>query len=171
MLLSELCFSGYFFKDKEDVKKVAEFKNKGLTYDWCKKTALRLNSYVIACYPEKVILNEDDRLKTKLDKEEYYRHKKTKDKDETLYYISQLVVDREGNVVTSYRKHFLWYAHDARWANEGEEYKQITITNKSGVEIKVGLGICNDLFRIGKQTGFRNGVGNSNSKNYFGLVH
>ena len=54
LICPELCFTGYFFKDREDVKEVLEFKDEGKTLDWCRKHAKRLGSYVFASYPEKV---------------------------------------------------------------------------------------------------------------------
>ena len=53
--------------------------------------------------------------------------------------------------------------HDSRWADEGPDYDSITIKNKQGVEIKAGLGICNDLFRGVKGKGW--------CGNYFGKAH
>ena len=59
-------------------------------------------------------------------------------------YNSQLVVSREGEVLKSYKKTFL-YETDETWADEGPGFECITIQNHSGQDVKVGNGICMDI--------------------------
>jgi|ETNmetMinimDraft_25_1059894.scaffolds.fasta_scaffold214294_1 protein N-terminal amidase len=50
-----MSFSGYFFKNKEDVEPYLEVAGEGKTFEWAQKHAKALGCYVICSYPEKVI--------------------------------------------------------------------------------------------------------------------
>jgi predicted amidohydrolase len=125
VIFPELCFSGYFFADHEDVAPVLEYSNEGPTFDFCSAQAIRLESYVICSYPEK------DRLLEKTS------------------YISQMVIGPDGALLKSYRKHLLWMPHDDAWATAGPGWETFDLKNRQGVELKVGLGVCNDLWAGG----------------------
>lgn len=123
ILFPETVFTGYVFKDKEDVKPCLEEAGKGPTFDFCVTLAKRLKSYVILGYPELFI-----------DKKTNKEH----------YYNSAYVVDREGKLVLNYRKHYL-YEKDHRWAEEGDGFKCITMKTATGVEFKACVAICMDI--------------------------
>jgi protein N-terminal amidase len=53
VIFPELCFSGYYFANHEDIAPVLEYSNEGPTFDFCSAQAIRLRSYVICGYPEK----------------------------------------------------------------------------------------------------------------------
>jgi predicted amidohydrolase len=124
VIFPELGFSGYFFADGKDIGPVLEYSNEGPTFDFCSAQAIRLGCYVITSYPEK------DRLK------------------EGTNYISQMVVGPDGALVKNYRKTLLWMLHDPCWASAGTGYDTFVLKNRQGVELKVGLGICNDLWAV-----------------------
>ena len=126
VIFPELCFSGYFFADHEDVAPVLEYSNEGPTFDFCSAQAIRLESYVICSYPEK------DRLLEKTS------------------YISQMVIGPDGALLKSYRKHLLWLVHDPAWATAGPGWETFDLKNRQGVVLKVGLGVCNDLWANGQ---------------------
>ena len=55
LLLSEMVFTGYTFKDKEDIRPYLEKAGEGPTFDWCASQAKRLGCWVFCGYPEVVI--------------------------------------------------------------------------------------------------------------------
>ena len=54
VLLPEMAFTGYKFDDIEDLLPLPETAGVGPTFEWCKKEALRLCSYIFCGYPEVV---------------------------------------------------------------------------------------------------------------------
>ncbi|CAG8539362.1 6266_t:CDS:2 [Diversispora eburnea] len=57
-----------------------------------------------------------------------------------IYYNSICFIGRDGKLIETYSKHFL-YTTDEIWANEGPEFKVINVDSLG----KVGFGICMDL--------------------------
>jgi protein N-terminal amidase len=55
VVLPEMAFTGYKFKDKEDISPLLEVAGWGPTFEWWKKTAEKLQSYIFWGYPEKVV--------------------------------------------------------------------------------------------------------------------
>ena len=88
-MFPEMAFTGYTFKSKEDIYPYLEVSGKGITYQFLSDLAKRLNSYVVAGYPERYIFQINDE-----DQEELYN--------------SMYVIDRYGKVLMDYRKHFLY---------------------------------------------------------------
>ncbi len=123
VIFPEMAFTGYCFKDKEDIKPVLEESTKGETFAYCSSLAKRLNCYVMAGYPELYINPET--------------------KKEHLY-NSAYVVDREGKLALNYRKHFL-YETDHNWAEEGPSFQTVILKNTKGIEYKAAVAICMDI--------------------------
>ena len=117
-----MAFTGYSFKDKDDIREYLEEQGKGKTFIFLSELAIEYNSYVFGGYGEKVILKEDNEK----------------------YYNSGYLINRKGELIQNYRKVFL-YETDKVWAEEGEGFKTAFIINLKGEEIKVGLGICMDI--------------------------
>ena len=101
-----------------------EKAGEGVTFEWCKKQALRLNCWVFCGYPEVLI----------------------DDKNEKHYYNSQVVVSPKGEFVKSYKKHFL-YDTDKSWAEAGPSFDtmDLYLPRKPEQMIKIGHGICMDI--------------------------
>ena len=55
-----------------------------------------------------------------------------------------MIVDKNGNPLPSYRKHFL-YEMDLTWCVEGEKFGFMELESHSGINIRTGIGICMDL--------------------------
>ncbi|KAI8583925.1 hypothetical protein K450DRAFT_220623 [Umbelopsis ramanniana AG] len=119
LVLPEMAFTGYCFKSAEDIHPFAEDRTMGKTVQWAAKQAIRLNAFVMVGYPEVVYDGPDE---------------------PPVYYNSACLVDRQGNVVTTYQKTFL-YEVDEAWAQEGPGFKSMYIEGLG----QVGLGICMDL--------------------------
>lgn len=109
ILLPEMCFTGYMFKDKQEIMpftdNMSDLQN-SKTFQWASKTgiimkmiklilALEFNAYVIVGFPEFV--------------------------SEEHLYNSLMVVNNSGRLVTVYKKHFL-YETDENWADEGPSF-------------------------------------------------
>ncbi|CAG8691966.1 11428_t:CDS:2, partial [Ambispora leptoticha] len=116
VVLPELAFTGYVFKDKDQVRPFLEDAETGPTVRWAKEQATRLNAFVMVGYPQIV-----------------------KDGAER-YYNSICFVNPQGELVTTYQKHFL-YSVDENWAEEGPEFQSVWVDGLG----KVGFGICMDL--------------------------
>ncbi|KAI9019241.1 carbon-nitrogen hydrolase [Phycomyces nitens] len=117
LVLPEMAFTGYVFNSLQEIKPFLQDAETGQTTMWAKQQALRLKCFVLAGYPE--IAQENG---------------------ETKYYNSQCCVNRQGELVYTYRKHFL-YEVDENWAQEGPGFASIEIKGLG----KVGFGICMDL--------------------------
>ena len=117
LLFPEMALTGYIFDSVDDIKDYLEEYNKGTTFDFCSSLAKKLNCYVFLGYPEKC--------------------------DEVLY-NSCMIINRNGEALPSYRKHFL-YEMDKTWCVEGKEFGTIDIQTRSGENVKFGIGICMDL--------------------------
>ena len=122
LLLPEMVFSGYHFKDAADIEPCLEVCGKGLTFLFCSKYAKLLNCYVMCGYPE-VEIDENNTRKL---------------------YNSAYVINRDGTLLLNYRKHHL-YETDHRWAAEGEAFKSLVLKNTQGKEFKAIVAICMDI--------------------------
>eukprot|EP00741_Cyanophora_paradoxa_P023562 tig00021590_g22759.t1 len=112
IVLPELAFHGYNFRDRQEIEAVAEPPD-GTTYKWCSRMAQTYNAYVAAGYPEV---------------------------DGECMYNSVCFVGRDGRLLTTYRKHFL-YETDTIWATEGPGFQFIDVPDLG----RVGFGICMDI--------------------------
>ncbi|KAG2172045.1 hypothetical protein INT43_001522, partial [Umbelopsis isabellina] len=117
LVLPEMAFTGYCFTSAVDIHPFAEDAETGETVKWATRQAKRLNAFVMVGYPQ--IVSSDNG---------------------PLYYNSACLVDRQGNLVTTYQKRFL-YQVDEAWAQEGPAFKSMYIEGLG----QVGLGICMDL--------------------------
>lgn len=64
--------------------------------------------------------------------------------DGKTHFLSMYVIDRKGNLIENYRKHFL-YTPDYKFCRDGECFKTVSIKNTLNQPIKIGLGICMDI--------------------------
>uniref|UniRef100_A0AAV1T097 CN hydrolase domain-containing protein n=1 Tax=Peronospora matthiolae TaxID=2874970 RepID=A0AAV1T097_9STRA len=94
LMLPEMAFTGYMFRNKAEVAEVAEVADEGQTYRWCQHHARRLHCMVTCGYVEK----EGD-----------------------LMYNSMLVISPAGELVCNPRKTFL-YETDKSWATAGKGF-------------------------------------------------
>ncbi len=119
VLLPELAFTGYTFRDAAHVRPLAERPVRGgPTFDWCAALAARLNSYVACGYVEAASGG-----------------------DGALLYNSQMVVSPAGELAAHHRKHHL-YATDKTWATAGDGW---TVVRLASLRVLVSLGICMDI--------------------------
>ncbi|RUS21052.1 carbon-nitrogen hydrolase [Endogone sp. FLAS-F59071] len=118
LLLPEMAFTGYVFDDLNHIYPYLEEENSGPTVTWARRQALRLSAFVVVGYPQ--ILKEQGGTEK--------------------HYNSACFVDRDGNLITTYQKSFL-YDTDERWADEGPGFKCLEVDGLG----KVGIGICMDL--------------------------
>jgi protein N-terminal amidase len=52
IFFAEMAFTGYCFKNREDVKPYCEIAGKGKMFEFCSNMAKKVNSYIMAGYPE-----------------------------------------------------------------------------------------------------------------------
>lgn len=95
LVLPEMAFSGYCFKNRDEIAPFAESAQHGITAAWCRATARRLQCFVACGFPER---GEIDFL-----------------------YNSMILVDPTGATVHVHRKHLL-YVTDESWATEGDGF-------------------------------------------------
>jgi len=95
LVLPEMAFSGYCFKDRAEIQPHCENAERGASADWCRVTAQRLGCHVACGFPE---VGDAGRL-----------------------YNSMLLVDANGKTAHLYRKHFL-FTTDETWASEGAAF-------------------------------------------------
>jgi len=120
VLLPEMAFSGYTFKNRESVAPMLEIADDGPTFAWCQMHARRLRCSVVCGFPR--------------------RH--TQEGGVEQAFNSVMVVGPQGELVAVYDKHHL-FETDKTWADEGSSFSCIELPNLPGV--KVGLGICMDI--------------------------
>jgi protein N-terminal amidase len=123
VLFPEMALTGYIFDNREDVFPYLEQFNKGITFEFCSNLAKRLKSYVLLGYAEKW---------------------KNLETDIEELYNSCMIVDKNGNALPSYRKHFL-YELDENWSLEGSDFGCMELETHSGILVKAGIGICMDI--------------------------
>ncbi|KAJ1550277.1 Carbon-nitrogen hydrolase, partial [Nowakowskiella sp. JEL0078] len=115
LVLPELAFSGYTFKNRKDIEPFIEDSVDGDTIKWATNYALKLGAYVQVGFPRCSVKNKDK------------------------FYNSVCIVSPSGELVALYDKHFL-YEVDETWAEEGERFKIFEIAG-----LKYGPGICMDI--------------------------
>eukprot|EP00667_Euglena_gracilis_P017230 EG_transcript_18138 len=125
VVLPEMAFTGYHFRDRDDIAPLAEAPG-GVTEQWCRRQAQRLRCTVFCGYPSRgdapgQAESEDREAPAPL-------------------YNSMLVVGPDGAVLARYHKHFL-YITDETWATPGPAFHAVTLPSGA----KVGLGICMDI--------------------------
>jgi len=113
-----MAFTGYVFNDLNHISPHLENADSGPTVTWARRQALRLSAFVGVGYPQ--ILKEQGGIEK--------------------HYNSACFVGREGNLIATYQKSFL-YETDERWADEGPGFKCWEVDGLG----KVGIGICMDL--------------------------
>ncbi|KAI8062505.1 carbon-nitrogen hydrolase [Gongronella butleri] len=119
LVLPEMAFTGYVFHTKDEVEPFLEDTRTGPTVHWAQRQAQRLRCYVAAGYPERHVDESSGQL---------------------IYYNSLCFVDREGRLLKTYRKSFL-YETDENWAQEGRGFDTVDLEDLG----KVGFGICMDI--------------------------
>ena len=105
-----MAFTGYNFPSPSELRKFLEPTAAGVTTSWARATAARLQCAVFVGYPETA--GEDS-------------------------YNSAVLVTRDGNVATNYRKTFL-FTTDLSWASEGQGFFAGDVEGLG----RVALGIC-----------------------------
>ncbi|KAL7316181.1 hypothetical protein PS15m_005317 [Mucor circinelloides] len=91
LVLPEMAFTGYVFKDLQEISPFLEDCETGPSVLWAKKQAIRLECFVIVGYPQKTDQHN---------------------------YNSICCVDPKGRLIYTYQKAFL-YETDENWAAEG----------------------------------------------------
>ncbi|KAK6496201.1 Carbon-nitrogen hydrolase [Arthrobotrys musiformis] len=172
LVLPELAFTGYVFKSKASIRPYLEHTTSGISTQWAKQTSRRLRCYTVVGYPE--LANEykppsrhprasDPFSETPIDVSDDDEDDKIQDH----CYNACVVTSPDGEVVTNYRKTFL-YSTDEIWASEGSNFGTTTFTfptnnpsdasggdaaaatavaptSQNQKNITVALGICMDL--------------------------
>ncbi|OZJ03076.1 hypothetical protein BZG36_04608 [Bifiguratus adelaidae] len=116
LVLPEMAFSGYVFKSLNDIMPLLEDAETGPTCMWAKRQAKRLHCFVQVGFPQVIIEGAD-----------------------TGYFNAVVVVDRQGKLIKTYQKHFL-YETDENWAQEGPGFSTYDIEG-----VKVAPAICMDI--------------------------
>ncbi|GES96651.1 carbon-nitrogen hydrolase [Rhizophagus clarus] len=116
LVLPELAFTGYVFRDRDHIKPYLEDSETGTSVQWAKMQAVRLRAFVVVGYPQIVKGNPD------------------------RYYNSICFIDPYGKLIETYQKSHL-YSTDESWAEEGPGFRSINVPNLG----KIGFGICMDI--------------------------
>jgi len=117
VLLPEMAFTGYTFRDAGHVSPLAEPVGAGPTSRWAAALAARLRCCVVAGFVEE----RDSRL-----------------------FNSQLVLSATGLVLACHRKVHL-FATDETWATEGSSWTSFSLPLCSGEAVTCALGVCMDI--------------------------
>lgn len=111
--------SGYNFRSLHDISRFLEFQGSGISGAWARSAALKYDTRVVIGYPEKVDISDEWPANPE-------------------YYNSAVFVNADGDVVSNYRKTFL-YRVDEKWALEGDRGFTSTRVPELG---RVAIGIC-----------------------------
>ena len=111
--------TGYNFKSLQEIEAHLEHTTAGPSTDWARTVAKRLKCFVCVGYPEHTILTATPTMGVQR-------------------YNSCVLVNPQGEVVTNYRKHFL-FSTDETWAEEGKEGFFAGQIQGLG---KIAIGIC-----------------------------
>jgi protein N-terminal amidase len=123
LLFTEMALTGYFFDSKEDIEPYTSYCNKGETFEFCSNMSKKLNCYTFLGYPEKT--------------------------EDSNFYNSLMITDREGNLIKSYHKKNL-FKDDKKWCTPGKEFEYIDILTNCGKTARLALGICLDYYYSSK---------------------
>ncbi|KAJ3128598.1 Carbon-nitrogen hydrolase [Nowakowskiella sp. JEL0407] len=115
LVLPELAFSGYVFKDRDDIKDFIEHPETGDSVVWAKQKAKELEAWVQIGFPRLAL------------------------EDPEKWYNSVCIISPDGEVMAIYDKHFL-YETDESWAEPGIGFKVFDVDG-----LKYGPGICMDI--------------------------
>ncbi|KAJ1972643.1 hypothetical protein H4R35_004558 [Dimargaris xerosporica] len=118
LVLPELAFTGALANGTADAEKLGEDAQNSPTIAWAQRHAKALGAYVVVGFPE-VEIAEDGR---------------------PTYYNSACFVDRQGELVSVYRKHHLC-GSDKLWASAGAGFNSFDVPELG----RVGLAIGTDL--------------------------
>jgi len=122
LVLPELAFSGYNFPSLEDITPFLEPTAGGVSTKWAARVAQRYRCYVTVGYPEKST-------------------KKHPNGVDFMNFNSQVTVLPSGEVLSNYRKRFLYYT-DETWASEGDKGFYYGAVDGIGC---IAMGICMDI--------------------------
>ncbi|KAF8443500.1 carbon-nitrogen hydrolase [Terfezia claveryi] len=122
LVLPEMAFSGYNFRSLQEISFHLEPTAAGPSTVWARSVARRLRCFVCVGYPECTATSPNPPMGIQR-------------------YNSCVLVNPQGNVVSNYRKHFL-FSTDERWAEEGKE--GFFAGEVPGIGT-VAMGICMDL--------------------------
>ncbi|KAK6522257.1 Carbon-nitrogen hydrolase [Arthrobotrys megalospora] len=151
LVLPELAFTGYVFDSKASIRPFLEPTTSGITTQWAQSTSRRLRCYTIVGYPElangyrppsRYPRASDPFSETPIEVDD-----EDDDRIQDYSYNACVVTSPDGEVVTNYRKTFL-YVTDERWSSEGSSFGTITLTfpsTPSPKSITLALGICMDI--------------------------
>lgn len=140
LVLPELAFTGYNFPSKEAIKPYLEVTAGGPSAEWAIQTARRLQCYVTVGYPEVFTQSvPNGSLEGPL-------------QDEPKNFNATVTVSPTGEVISNYRKSFLYYT-DETWATEGyrgtpglqSALERPFFVGTWGQLGTVGHGICMDI--------------------------
>ncbi|KAJ3099325.1 Carbon-nitrogen hydrolase [Phlyctochytrium bullatum] len=167
LVLPEMAFSGYVFTGKDHIRPYIEDPATGPTVMWAKATARRLNCFVQVgfprCTPPHTASSVASSSSSSPEPSSSSTCSTTSSATATLarsaaydpadppepWYNSVCLVDRAGEIVEVYDKHFL-YTTDENWAAEGAGFRSVAVKGldggrRSGSEIKLGFAICMDI--------------------------
>ncbi|KAI9594601.1 carbon-nitrogen hydrolase [Syncephalis fuscata] len=119
LLLPEMAFTGYMFKDREEIEPWTEDAMTGPTVIWAQSQARRLQCFVLVGYPERVSVPSGP----------------------PIFYNSACIVDRSGQLISTYRKAYL-YTTDLSWSSWSDTGFSTVYLDGIG---EVGIGICMDV--------------------------
>ncbi|KKY35549.1 putative carbon-nitrogen family protein [Diaporthe ampelina] len=121
LVVPEMAFSGYNFTSLSHISPFLEHAGTGISSLWARSRALKHNCHVVVGFPEQVDVS--DRWPTSPE-----------------YYNSAIIVSNEGEMIGTYRKHFL-YMIDETWALEGPGFGKDYIPGLG----QTAMGICMDI--------------------------
>ncbi|KAH9123741.1 hypothetical protein LEN26_008495 [Aphanomyces euteiches] len=119
LMLSEMAFTGYCFRDRAEVEPLAEFPSNGATFTWCQHQARRLQCLVACGYVEKTDSVADG----------------------SPLFNAMMVVGPDGALVYNYRKTNL-YETDKSWATPGAGFGDWFCP---WLNVHLSFGICMDI--------------------------
>ena len=123
VLFTEMALTGYFFDSKEDIEPYTSYSDKGETFDFCSIVSKKLKCYTFLGYPEKG--------------------------ENSNFYNSLMITDRNGNLIKSYHKKNL-FKDDKKWCTPGDKFEYIDIITNCGKTARLALGICLDYYYSSK---------------------
>lgn len=148
LLLPEMCFTGYNFKDLEHIKPYLEPHCAGPTFQWASSVAKRYNWHVTVGYPElgpRIIKGRPAGTPQTYPIDD-------SDPENFGRFNSTVTVAPSGEIIAHYRKRFLYYT-DETWADEGDSAHPASgfFAGDLGALGTVSMGICMDMnpYRFG----------------------
>ncbi|GAA6002469.1 hypothetical protein JCM10207_001137 [Rhodosporidiobolus poonsookiae] len=134
LMLPEMAFTGYCFKSRDDVAPFVEDPETGFSAEWARKTARRLQCYVLVGAPTLGPSAPD-----------------TPPSAQPSFFNSLLVFSPTGALLHKYSKHFL-YETDETWATPGPSFLTVDLPfppsspfHGEGKTFRAALAICMDI--------------------------